>query len=122
MITPNRTKFREVPSLYGQPCNCRRGQERDNCPACEGTGRRIDFAAIRARSAARVENWNCDGSGPHAAGEVRSLPTGGDSNAILCRRCYEREMIWRRARNRELSADVRFSLPSWDSLKTYPQP
>ena len=31
----------------GQPCGCRRGQERDNCPACEGTGQRIDFAAIR---------------------------------------------------------------------------
>lgn len=33
----------------GQPCGCKRGIERDNCPACEGTGRRIDFAAIRAR-------------------------------------------------------------------------
>lgn len=29
------------------PCSCRRGIERDNCPACEGTGQRIDFAAIR---------------------------------------------------------------------------
>ena len=34
----------------GQPCNCKRGQARDNCPACEGTGQRIDFAAIRART------------------------------------------------------------------------
>ena len=33
----------------GQPCACRKGRERDNCPACEGTGQRIDFAAIRAR-------------------------------------------------------------------------
>ncbi len=30
-------------------CSCRPGVERDNCPACEGTGQRIDFAAIRAR-------------------------------------------------------------------------
>jgi RecJ-like exonuclease len=29
------------------PCACKRGMERDNCPACEGTGKRIDFAAIR---------------------------------------------------------------------------
>lgn len=29
------------------PCSCKRGQERDNCAACEGTGKRIDFAAIR---------------------------------------------------------------------------
>ena len=34
----------------GQPCGCKRGLERDNCPACEGTGMRIDFAAIRARN------------------------------------------------------------------------
>ncbi len=31
----------------GQPCGCRAGIERDNCPQCEGTGQRIDFAAIR---------------------------------------------------------------------------
>ena len=34
----------------GIACGCRRGIERDNCPACEGTGKQIDFAAIRARS------------------------------------------------------------------------
>ncbi len=33
----------------GQPCHCKPGQQRDNCPDCEGTGMRIDFAAIRAR-------------------------------------------------------------------------
>ena len=33
----------------GAPCACRPGIARDNCPACEGTGWRIDFAAIRAR-------------------------------------------------------------------------
>jgi hypothetical protein len=31
----------------GEPCGCRRGQERDNCPQCEGTGQRIDFKRIR---------------------------------------------------------------------------
>lgn len=34
----------------GEPCSCRRGVERDNCPQCEGTGQRIDFAAIRKRT------------------------------------------------------------------------
>lgn len=33
----------------GQPCHCKPGQQRDNCPDCEGTGQRVDFAAIRAR-------------------------------------------------------------------------
>lgn len=31
-------------------CSCKRGMERDNCPQCEGTGWRIDFAAIRNRN------------------------------------------------------------------------
>jgi hypothetical protein len=31
----------------GSKCSCRRGQERDNCAACEGSGYVIDFAAIR---------------------------------------------------------------------------
>lgn len=34
----------------GEPCHCKPGRERDNCPDCEGTGMRIDFAAIRART------------------------------------------------------------------------
>ncbi len=33
----------------GARCSCKRGVQRDNCPACEGTGWVIDFAAIRAR-------------------------------------------------------------------------
>lgn len=33
----------------GAKCGCRRGIQRDNCPACEGTGYAIDFAAIRNR-------------------------------------------------------------------------
>lgn len=34
----------------GARCSCRRGVQRDNCPACEGTGMLIDFAAIRRRA------------------------------------------------------------------------
>lgn len=34
----------------GAACGCRRGQERDNCANCEGTGMVIDFKAIRSRS------------------------------------------------------------------------
>jgi hypothetical protein len=38
----------------GARCSCRRGVQRDNCPACEGTGMLIDFAAIRRRAAERA--------------------------------------------------------------------
>ena len=53
----------------GQRCTCKRGQERDNCAACEGTGWQLDFRAMRAQStakpapqpdvdgAARLEAW-----------------------------------------------------------------
>jgi hypothetical protein len=34
----------------GEPCHCKKGIERDNCPDCEGTGWRIDFKAIRAKT------------------------------------------------------------------------
>ena len=34
----------------GEPCSCKPGVQRDNCPTCEGTGIKIDFAAIRSRS------------------------------------------------------------------------
>jgi hypothetical protein len=32
----------------GIKCHCRLGLERDNCPDCEGSGFRVDFAKIRA--------------------------------------------------------------------------
>jgi len=64
-------------------------------------------------------NSMCDGSGPCNMGEVRVLPTGGDSNAILCRGCYERELDYRRERNRDLEAFAQFKLPTWESLAVY---
>ena len=64
-------------------------------------------------------NPNCDGSGPCMEGEVRVLPTGGDSNAILCPRCYRREMAYRRQRNEDLPPDCQFDLPMWHTLKVY---
>lgn len=44
----------------GERCHCRPGLQRDNCPDCEGTGWRIDFAAIRNRrlNAASAETKN----------------------------------------------------------------
>jgi hypothetical protein len=43
----------------GARCTCRLGVQRDNCPTCEGTGWRIDFAAIRAQAAAPVRAKRC---------------------------------------------------------------
>lgn len=34
----------------GARCGCKRGIQRDNCAACEGTGWQIDFEAIRRRA------------------------------------------------------------------------
>jgi len=42
----------------GAKCGCRRGVQRDNCPACEGTGWVIDFAAIRRRNQTAIQARN----------------------------------------------------------------
>ncbi len=34
----------------GEPCSCRPGMERDNCPSCEGTGQKVDFKKIREQN------------------------------------------------------------------------
>lgn len=67
-----------------------------------------------------MQNPNCDGGRcVSPKGEVRKLPTGGDSNAILCLSCYANEMRYRRERNRDLSPDCQFDLPKWETLKVY---
>ncbi len=67
-----------------------------------------------------MQNPNCDGSGPCILnGEVRVLPTGGDSNAILCKLCYQREMRFRHSRNLELAPENHFLIPKWNDLQTY---
>jgi len=68
------------------------------------------------------DNPNCDGSGPHAPGEVRVLPTSRDphgSNAILCAQCFVRELRWRRLRNQALEPSAQFPLPDWSNLEVY---
>lgn len=62
---------------------------------------------------------NCHGSGPHQPGDVRVLPTGRDGDLILCRNCYEREILYRVKCNRELEDFAKFDLPAWEVLKIY---
>jgi hypothetical protein len=68
--------------ITGQRCVCRPGIERDNCPACEGTGWRIDFAAIRAHRAATVEIWDCRSCGWRGV-----LPERSDEDDFSCPEC-----------------------------------
>lgn len=65
------------------------------------------------------QNPNCDNFyclNPKS--EVRVLPTGPDSNAILCHNCYLIELDYRRYRNREANKKL-FSLPQWEALTVY---
>ncbi len=41
---------KEYQPKTGEKCGCKPGVYRDNCSACEGTGWRIDFAKIRAKT------------------------------------------------------------------------
>lgn len=67
-------------------------------------------------------NDMCDGSGPCSPGEVRVLPVGSSphhGNMILCFSCFNREIAWRKERNRQLGKDCQFKTPFWNELKIY---
>lgn len=67
-----------------------------------------------------MKNPNCDNRRCCSTkGEVRVLPIGGDSNAILCANCYYYEMGFRRERNKALGTANQFKLPKWDDLEIY---
>lgn len=64
---------------------------------------------------------NCDGD-HETKGEIRRLPISGGANALVCKACFERELIWRRDRNDSLSFTSRFSLPMWEELEVVQPP
>jgi hypothetical protein len=66
-----------------------------------------------------MENNNCNGSGPHAPGEVRLMPYGGGANDILCRVCWQRALADRRERNRTLEDFAQFKIPAWETAQVY---
>lgn len=53
--------------------------------------------------------------------EIRVLPTGGSSNALVGYRGYLREITYRKERNRSILHPVckPFDLPEWEDLKVY---
>lgn len=57
-------------------------------------------------------NPDCDGFGPCSEiyREVKVLPTG-ETNVILCKRCFDREIKFRIERNKDLSRNCQFKLP-----------
>ena len=67
-----------------------------------------------------MKNPNCDNNKClNSKGQVRVLPSGGESNLILCLNCFNYEMVYRRERNKELSKDCLFKLPKWEDLEVY---
>ncbi len=70
-----------------------------------------------------MENNNCSGSGPHASGECRVMPTGGGGNMIFCRYCWERELQYRGERNHSVLHPVAFpfDLPRWENAAVHEQ-
>lgn len=67
-----------------------------------------------------MKNPNCDNDKcTSATSEVRVLPSGGDSNLILCRACFNHEIRFREERNQKLADDCKIKPPHWESLKVY---
>jgi hypothetical protein len=74
-------------------CSCKLGQQRDNCPNCEGTGYVIDFQAIRDRqnekNHRRHECWACgiNWVAPVEYGETTNL---SGEKSVYCPKCGKR--------------------------------
>jgi len=66
-----------------------------------------------------THNWDCCGEGPHAPGTVKIMRAGTDSNLVLCRACWQKELAYRRERNTWLEKFAQHSLPSWDEAEVY---
>ena len=67
-----------------------------------------------------MKNPNCDNDKCTTAhGQIRVLPVGEDSNALLCKACYEHEIAFRLERNKELEPQNQFKLPKWPDLRIY---
>lgn len=71
----------------------------------------------------------CDGIGPHAPGERRRLPArkGIVPSFVLCRHCFDHEILRRRRRNEErlsrsrrvISSTELYPIPRWEELEVY---
>lgn len=67
----------------------------------------------------QIHNPNCDGDHCSAeTGEVRRVPLGGESAAILCRTCCQHEMAFRIEFN-NIEGNPTLPIPSWESLEVY---
>lgn len=70
-------------------------------------------------------NWNCDGNGPHLAGEVRLYPTGNEplhGNLILCQTCWAAENRYRFSRGKEAGRPEAWPQHVWNEAEVYGNP
>jgi len=58
-------------------------------------------------------NGICDGCGDGREKRVHKLSVGVHGNLFLCKKCWNREMRWRKERNKELERQNRFSILKW---------
>lgn len=117
----------------GQKCHCKPGVHRDNCPDCEGTGWRINFAAIRAsttraRNTHKPENTLWDvikASGIEYDSHETDLyfPVTEQTTAILAAFPVQQSIAQKFSNQRppnvgQLWYDVPFAyLPAWEAKK-----
>jgi len=94
------------------------------CPICSVSVKDHSStqAIDRCKRMAATGNNDCNGTGPHSAGEVRVMPhsdTPLHGNDLLCRSCWQVALVDRRERNRTLGDFARYSLPAWETAKVY---
>lgn len=70
---------------------------------------------------------NCDGSGPHAPGDIRVYPLGAGGNLLLCAACWEKENNFRTHKAKEayeagsnlFRVDHNWPLIDWHTAERY---
>ena len=74
----------------GARCTCRPGVQRDNCPACEGTGWCLDFGKIRGKKLTGSENTPNASKEESQALVARMLGEGGHKEGCACGFCQNK--------------------------------
>lgn len=64
---------------------------------------------------ATARNTDCDGCGAFTTtpGKIRRLSLPGNAAIHLCKKCWTREMRWRKERNKILHPTARFPIRAW---------
>lgn len=121
MIGPFSTTYRSDFATFMKATRQAKAGAFLNTPKGEAKRQRLNAETVKRMRETNhtLPNCDCDGSGPHSGDDVRLLPMGGGSNAILCRACWDYEIEYRREISKGSSLQQFCQFPKWEDGKVY---